>query len=116
MIRRGAKPKTIVAATARTPFESYTDFALSVAKWPAPGIDNPCTKIALGLCSEAGEFAAEVERTWGRGKAIEYQQRDAMMLELGDILYYVALAAHALGVSIEDVMSRNVAKLKERNK
>ena len=36
------------------------------------------------------------------------------MIELGDIMWYVAQATQALGVSFEEVIERNVKKLESR--
>lgn len=66
---------------------------------------------ALGLSTEVGEFN-DMLKKW-----IYYQQElDQTNLEeeLGDILWYVALACNALEVSLEDVMEKNIAKLKAR--
>ena len=64
-----------------------------------------------GLCTEAGEFKDTIKKAKFYGKEI-----DAINLveELGDILWYVGIACDVLGVSIEQVMERNIAKLKAR--
>ena len=40
--------------------------------------------------------------------------RDSLIIELGDILWYVAQATMALGVSFDDVIEANVKKLEKR--
>jgi len=39
---------------------------------------------------------------------------DKMVKEIGDVLWYVAFAARAVGVSLDEVAERNVAKLRAR--
>lgn len=66
---------------------------------------------ALGLCGEAGEFADLI-------KKMNYQGHDKdhahLVKELGDVCWYIALAATALGVDLESVMATNIEKLKAR--
>ena len=66
---------------------------------------------ALGLCGEAGEFADLI-------KKVNYQGHDKdkthLVKELGDICWYIALAATALNVDLELVMTTNIEKLKAR--
>lgn len=66
---------------------------------------------ALGLCGEAGEFADLI-------KKVNYQGHDKdqahLVKELGDVCWYIALAATALDVDLESVMTTNIEKLKAR--
>lgn len=65
----------------------------------------------LGLAGEAGECADLVKKHY-------YQDgRDLftdLIDELGDVLWYVAETAAALGVTMEDVAQWNVEKLRRR--
>lgn len=69
------------------------------------------TNAALGIAGEAGEVADEVKKStfqghdWNPSKIIE---------ELGDVLWYVALMADLLNVSLDFVMEHNIEKLKRR--
>lgn len=66
---------------------------------------------ALGLAGEAGEVEAEMKkclyqgREWDSAKIIE---------KLGDVLWYVALAADMLAVPLDFVMEYNIDKLRKR--
>lgn len=71
-------------------------------------------KISLMLTSEAGEFANEVERTWGRGKPIDDETRRKLGLELGDIFFGCFAALDALNLKFEDVLAANDEKLSAR--
>lgn len=66
---------------------------------------------ALGLAGEAGEVVDAIK------KAICHQQgldRDKLVLELGDVLWYVAALCSSLGLDMGVVMAQNIAKLKLR--
>jgi NTP pyrophosphatase (non-canonical NTP hydrolase) len=66
---------------------------------------------ALGLAGEAGEVADTIK------KAVFHQyglDRDEMIKELGDVLWYMAALCTNLDVSLDDVMQRNIDKLKRR--
>jgi NTP pyrophosphatase (non-canonical NTP hydrolase) len=65
----------------------------------------------LGLAGEAGEVADLVKKQRFHGHDIDSQK---LIDELGDILWYVALAADSLGAPLEQVAERNVAKLLRR--
>ena len=88
-------------------FDAYQDFTDETAIYPD---EKGLEYTALGLTSEAGEFAGKVN------KAIRDNNydHDAMVAELGDVLWYVAQAAAALGVHLSDVAQMNVEKLKSR--
>lgn len=66
---------------------------------------------ALGLAGEAGEVADTIK------KAVFHQHginRDELIKELGDVLWYVAALCTKLDVSMSEVMERNITKLKAR--
>lgn len=69
---------------------------------------------ALGLCTETGEFTTEVKRAHIYGKPITTPEISHMVEELGDILWYIALAANALGVPMRRIAEANIAKLQAR--
>ena len=65
----------------------------------------------MGLAGEVGELAGAYER-W-----IHYDQgfdRTNFIEELGDCLWYISLAADALGVKLEEIMKANINKLATR--
>jgi NTP pyrophosphatase (non-canonical NTP hydrolase) len=68
----------------------------------------------LGLCiaGEAGEVAEKLKKAYrdSGGKV----NVDAMVKELGDVLYYLVRYAHLLGHDLEDVARKNVEKLQDR--
>ena len=65
----------------------------------------------MGLCGESGEAIDIVKKHLHQGHALD---REALIKELGDIAWYLAETAAALGISLEEVMCRNIDKLKKR--
>ena len=71
--------------------------------------------LMLGLCSEAGECASKVKKALrDNGGVLSAEAREALLDELGDVLWYVAEAVTALGANLDDVAGWNVAKLRSR--
>lgn len=66
---------------------------------------------ALGLCGESGEFADIMKKHIYQGHKLDQYH---LAKELGDILWYVALGASGLGLSLESIMRTNVNKLRKR--
>lgn len=69
---------------------------------------------ALGISSESGEFAGIVKRIVIYDKEIDQDLRLHMIEELGDTLWYIALAAGVLGIPLRDIAAANIRKLRER--
>lgn len=67
---------------------------------------------ALGL-GEAGEVQNLVKKAIYHRHGIG-AHTDEIADELGDILWYVANMAFELGFPLEEIMERNIAKLKQR--
>lgn len=65
----------------------------------------------LGLCGETGEIAAVYKKYLYQGHELD---RGHMAEELGDVCWYVAELATGLGATLEEVMGRNIEKLRKR--
>ena len=65
----------------------------------------------MGLCGESGEAIDIVKKWFAHGHELD---REKLIKEIGDVAWYVAEIAHALGVTLEEVLERNINKLKER--
>ena len=68
----------------------------------------------VGINAEAGEFLEIVKKMIFQGKPWNEDNRRHLIIELGDIMWYVAQACMALDVSFDDVISQNVEKLLKR--
>lgn len=65
----------------------------------------------MGLCGESGEAIDLVKKWLAQGHDLD---RDRLVKELGDVAWYLAEAATALDVPLEDVLQANIDKLKKR--
>jgi NTP pyrophosphatase (non-canonical NTP hydrolase) len=66
---------------------------------------------ALGLAGEAGEFANLVKKMTAHGHPFD---AGSLKDELGDVLWYLAEAATAVGLELGDIAAHNVDKLIKR--
>ena len=66
---------------------------------------------SMGLQTEAGEFTDALKKYVYYGKELD---RVNLGEEIGDILWYCALACNALGIDMGAVMEKNIAKLQAR--
>ena len=69
---------------------------------------------AIGISAEGGEFAEIVKKCIFQGKPMDDDAQFHMKRELGDIMWYIAQACIALGISLEDVLDTNIQKLEAR--
>ena len=69
---------------------------------------------AVGLSAESGEFLEIVKKMVFQGKPWDEHNRKHLIIELGDVMWYVAQACIALDVDFDDVIKGNVQKLEKR--
>lgn len=101
--------------------EQYQAKALSTVVFPEEWGIAYC---ALKLNGEAGEVAEEVGKAIRAGElvypmdsgpgTVHEELREALRDELGDVLWYVAVLAHQLNYSLEEIATANLAKLQIR--
>jgi len=109
-------------------FNQYSEFVKSMKVYPEK---HAIVYPALGLAGEAGEIAEKIKK-WLRGDHLkkhplltegEYQAtlveherlfKEALLLELGDPLWYIVSLADDLGFTLKDVVDANVQKLTSR--
>ena len=97
------------------PSKDYKSFIASLDHLDREGADiNRLTTAAVGISAEGGEFMEIVKKMVFQGKPWNDANREHLIVELGDVMWYVAQACMALDVSFDDVVERNVEKLKAR--
>ena len=69
---------------------------------------------AVGISAEGGEFMEIVKKMLFQGKPWTEDNKRHLIIELGDVMWYVMQACAALDVSLDDVVAGNVDKLKKR--
>lgn len=65
----------------------------------------------MGLCGESGEVIDLVKKHVSHGHPLK---REKLIDELGDVAWYLAECATVLDVTLEEVLERNIEKLKKR--
>jgi NTP pyrophosphatase (non-canonical NTP hydrolase) len=90
----------------------YQDWTVTTAIYPGAGLedDRELTYLALGLSGEAGEVADKIKKYLRDGKL----DIGGIVYELGDVCWYIARLADALGYDFEDLLTINHAKLEDR--
>jgi NTP pyrophosphatase (non-canonical NTP hydrolase) len=68
----------------------------------------------VGINAEGGEFLEIIKKMVFQGKPWTDDNREHLIIELGDLLWYVAQATQALGISFDEVIATNVKKLEKR--
>jgi NTP pyrophosphatase (non-canonical NTP hydrolase) len=69
---------------------------------------------ASGISAEGGEFAEIVKKIKFQGKPWDQANKEHLQKELGDIMWYVAQAALALDMRLDEVIYINTLKLAAR--
>jgi len=93
-------------------FNEYQKQAKTTAVFPE---NTAVVYTVLGLLSEAGEVADKVKKVIrDQDGVFSDSTKDAIKAELGDVLWYVALASDAFGFDMNDVAAGNLEKLFSR--
>lgn len=100
-------------------FNEYQKQALTTAH---VGKDNKNTLMektiwVMGIAGEAGEVVEKWKKivAYKEGK-ISAEDTQELKKELGDVIWYIAVLADSLGLTLEEVMQLNVQKLIDRKK
>ena len=88
----------------------YQNLAMKTRN-PALSQKDTLINSVMGLCGESGEAIDIVKKWLAHGHTLD---RDRLIKELGDIAWYLAEAAVALDVPLEDILMANIDKLRKR--
>jgi NTP pyrophosphatase (non-canonical NTP hydrolase) len=69
------------------------------------------THAMLGLVTEAAEVADAIKKEYAYGKPVDIVN---IKEELGDLMWYVAMALRVTGSSFEEIFQMNINKLRAR--
>ena len=90
----------------------YQQRALETAVYPE---DKKIIYPTLGLTGEAGEVADKVKKVLrDNNQEFDATRRQAIALELSDVMWYCATLANDLGYTLQEIAEMNYAKLKSR--
>ena len=78
---------------------------------PALSQKDVLLNAVMGLCGESGEAIDIVKKWLAQGHELD---RERLAKELGDIAWYLAEAATALDLELEEILDGNLQKLARR--
>ena len=104
-----------VSAVTSEASTNFVDFADRIGELDREGanIERLLTS-GVGINAEGGEFLEIIKKMIFQGKPWDDDNREHLIIELGDVMWYVAQACMALEISFDEVIERNVKKLESR--
>ena len=110
-----SKYEEFVSTVTSDPSTNFVDFADRIGELDREGanIERLLTS-GVGINAEGGEFLEIIKKMVFQGKPWNEDNREHLIIELGDIMWYVAQATQALGISMEEVLDTNITKLSKR--
>lgn len=108
--RADSAEQALMELRTRMTFDEYQQEALRTAG-NTQGDERGLSMTALGLTGEAGEYADLVKKHLYHSHEMD---REKAKKELGDIAWYLAVAAYQHGFSLSEVIEGNVKKLRAR--
>ena len=104
-----------VSAVTSEASTNFVDFADRIGELDREGANiERLLTAGVGINAEGGEFLEIIKKMVFQGKPWNDDNREHLIIELGDLLWYVAQATMALDVSFDEVIERNVKKLEKR--
>jgi NTP pyrophosphatase (non-canonical NTP hydrolase) len=94
---------------------NFVDFADRIGDLDRQGANiERLLTAGVGINAEGGEFLEIIKKMVFQGKPWNEDNREHLIIELGDVMWYVAQATMALDISFDEVIETNVNKLKKR--
>ena len=94
---------------------NFVDFADRIGELDRQGANiERLLTAGVGINAEGGEFLEIIKKMVFQGKPWNEDNREHLIIELGDVMWYVAQATMALDISFDEVIETNVNKLKKR--
>ena len=109
------KYEEFVSAVTSEASTNFVDFADRIGELDREGANiERLLTAGVGLAAESGEFLEIVKKMVFQGKPWNDDNREHLIIELGDVMWYVAQACMALEVDFDEVVETNVKKLEKR--
>ena len=104
-----------VSAVTSDASTNFVDFADRIGDLDRQGANiERLLTAGVGINAEGGEFLEIIKKMVFQGKPWNEDNREHLIIELGDVMWYVAQATMALDISFDEVIETNVNKLKKR--
>lgn len=104
-----------VSAVTSDASTNFVDFADRIVELDRKGANiERLLTAGVGINAEGGEFLEIIKKMIFQGKPFNEDNREHLIIELGDIMWYVAQACTALEISFDEVLAMNVKKLEKR--
>lgn len=95
---------------------NFSEYQQQTAKTAIYDPDIAIIYTTMGLASEAGEVAGKIKKVYRDNFGnFTAPQVEMIASELGDVLWYVAQLASALGLDLNKVAEGNITKLQSRD-
>ena len=104
-----------VSAVTSDASTNFVDFADRIGELDREGanIERLLTS-GVGINAEGGEFLEIIKKMIFQGKPWDEDNKEHLIIELGDVMWYVAQACMALDISFDEVIEGNIKKLEKR--
>jgi NTP pyrophosphatase (non-canonical NTP hydrolase) len=98
-------------------FNEYQEKSRKTARYRDLGDNLPY--LTLGLVGETGEVADKLKKLirdeeFTSMKDLTEEQKNALVSELGDVIWYIAQMATELGIPFDSIAERNIEKIYSR--
>ena len=104
-----------VSAVTSDASTNFVDFADRIGDLDRQGANiERLLTAGVGINAEGGEFLEIIKKMVFQGKPWNEDNREHLIIELGDVMWYVAQATMALDISFDEVIDTNINKLKKR--
>ena len=104
-----------VAAVTSKSSTNFVDFSDRIGELDRQGANiERLLTAGVGINAEGGEFLEIIKKMVFQGKPWNEDNREHLIIELGDVMWYVAQATMALDISFDEVIATNVKKLEKR--
>lgn len=96
-------------------FSEYEELAVRTATFSGKQKEHILAYLTLGVTGEAGEIAEKIKKAMRNEEGvISEERRDALKLEVGDVLWYLTMLSRELNFTLEDAAKANIEKLADR--